>query len=295
MEWTRILEVIAEATGLDAVRRAAPRSIGGGCINAAYLLEASGGIRFFVKVNRGDRADMFAAEAEGLEELAKAEAIRVPGVICHGAVAGVSFLCLEALKLSSRRDAASQRRMGAELARLHRYLSEDRRFGWHRDNTIGETPQINTWESSWIAFYGNRRLEYQLKLAERKGLSIRGSETLLENLDAFFASYDPEPSLLHGDLWGGNAAFDEKGNPVLFDPAVYYGDREADLAFTELFGGFGPAFYEGYQETWPLDAGYKQRKTLYNLYHVLNHFHIFGGGYGEQAKSMTANLVDWLG
>ena len=116
----------------------------------------------------------------------------------------------------------------------------------------------------------------------------------MENLDRFFKDYDPAPSLLHGDLWGGNIGFDESGNPVVFDPACYFGDREVDLAFSEMFGGFSPSFYEAYEQTFPLDKGYQLRKRLYNLYHELNHYYLFGGGYGEQAKETVSFLLGRL-
>ena len=181
--------------------------------------------------------------------------------------------------------------LGQRLAGLHRSSAE--RFGWHRDNTIGATPQSNRWTASWIEFWRTQRLGFQLELAARNGyggsLQRRG-EQLLAQLDALLA-HDPAPSLLHGDLWGGNAAATPAGEPVLFDPACYYGDREADLAMTELFGGFAPAFYSAYRDTWQVDAGYAVRRDLYNLYHVLNHLNLFGGGYRAQAEGMIERLL----
>jgi fructosamine-3-kinase len=146
----------------------------------------------------------------------------------------------------------------------------------------------------WIDFWRERRLGFQLDLAARNGL--RGAlqtqgRQLMDALPALFAHYRPAPSLLHGDLWGGNWGADAAGNPVIFDPAVYFGDREADLAMTELFGGFSRAFYDAYDAAYPLDKGYETRKTLYSLYHVLNHFNLFGGGYGGQAQRMIQQLL----
>jgi fructosamine-3-kinase len=181
--------------------------------------------------------------------------------------------------------------LGQQLAHLHRASAA--RFGWHRDNTIGATPQPNPWTESWIEFWRTQRLAFQLQLAARNGhtggLQRRG-EQLLVRLDALLA-HDPARSLLHGDLWGGNAAATAAGEPVLFDPACYYGDRETDLAMTELFGGFAPAFYSEYRAAWPLDAGYGARRDLYNLYHVLNHLNLFGGGYRAQAEGMIERLL----
>jgi fructosamine-3-kinase len=175
---------------------------------------------------------------------------------------------------------------------MHRVTG--RSFGWRRDNTIGSTPQPNTPGNDWIAFWREQRLGFQLRLAERNGLSSAlqaKGERLLERLEAFFRGYAPAPSLLHGDLWGGNHGYTVSGEPVVFDPAVYYGDREADLAMTELFGGFGAGFYAAYKEVWPLDSGYAVRKQLYNLYHVLNHANLFGGGYASQAEAMMERLL----
>jgi fructosamine-3-kinase len=167
------------------------------------------------------------------------------------------------------------------------------RFGWDRDNTIGSTPQLNEPSVDWVTFWRERRLGYQLELAARNGyrgrLKQRG-ERLLDGLGALL-DHNPVPSLLHGDLWGGNLGYDEAGEPVIFDPACYFGDREADLAMTELFGGFGRRFWAAYQEAWPLSEGYPVRKHLYNLYHVINHLNLFGGGYLSQAESMIDRLL----
>lgn len=277
---------IRAATGLPFTP-ARERAIGGGCINATSLLEGDGQ-RYFVKRNDAHRLDMFAAEAAGLAELARANAVRVPQPVCFGTTCDSAFLVLEYIALGGR--GGDTREFGRRLAALHRVTGA--RYGWHRDNTIGATPQINTPADDWIAFWRERRLGYQLELAARNGgrrLHDQGAR-LLDELDQFFTTYTPAASLLHGDLWGGNYAFDEQGNPVIFDPAVYYGDRETDLAMTELFGGFGADFYRAYAESYPLDAGYDVRKTLYNLYHVLNHFNLFGDGYLAQAARMIERL-----
>ena len=168
------------------------------------------------------------------------------------------------------------------------------RFGWHRDNTIGATPQSNAWTDDWARFFAERRLGYQLDLALEQGHSgqlIERGRRLCAPLDALLLDHRPVPSLLHGDLWGGNWAADESGQPVVFDPAIYFGDREADLAMTRLFGGFGRAFYDAYQSAWPLEAGADLRFDLYNLYHVLNHLNLFGGGYRGQAETLIEQLL----
>ncbi|MDX8408342.1 MAG: fructosamine kinase family protein, partial [Mariprofundaceae bacterium] len=192
--------------------------------------------------------------------------------------------------------AGSERLLGEQLAAMHRHTAD--RFGWHRDNTIGSTVQQNTRQDDWLEFWSRHRLGFQMEQLSRRGMGCglaAAVASLCEALPAFFSGYTPEPSLLHGDLWGGNRGFDENGAPVIFDPAVYYGDREADIAMTELFGGFGPDFYAAYQAAWPLDAGYQQRKTLYNLYHIMNHANLFGGGYLHQAESMASELLAGLG
>lgn len=239
-----------------------------------------------MKFNKADALDMFEAEEAALREMAATQSIRVPHPWCTGVVKGQAFIALEYLEMGGR---GSARTMGEQLARMHQHKAE--RFGWHRDNTIGSTPQINTQESDWLTFYREHRLRYQLELAAREGTRFRQAEALLECLPKFFEDYMPEPSLVHGDLWGGNASFTSKGEPVLFDPATYYGDRETDIAFTELFGGFGAGFYEGYQAVWPLDKGYQRRKDLYNLYHLLNHHNLFGGGYGHSAQQVIERLL----
>lgn len=282
--WEEIASRIVQAGG-PQVDHSSVRGLGGGCINRAHAL-GSRERACFVKFNKADALDMFEAEEAALREMAATQSIRVPHPWCTGVVKGQAFIALEYLEMGGR---GSARTMGEQLARMHQHKAE--RFGWHRDNTIGSTPQINTQESDWLTFYREHRLRYQLELAAREGTRFRQAEALLECLPKFFEDYMPEPSLVHGDLWGGNASFTSKGEPVLFDPATYYGDRETDIAFTELFGGFGAGFYEGYQAVWPLDKGYQRRKDLYNLYHLLNHHNLFGGGYGHSAQQVIERLL----
>jgi len=182
--------------------------------------------------------------------------------------------------------------MGRMLAAVHRATGS--RYGWRRDNFIGSAPQCNREHDDWTAFWRDMRLLPQLEAAERNGLGARlidSGRKLAGSLSRLLAGHAPQASLLHGDLWSGNAAFLAGGAPVVFDPAVYRGDREADLAMTELFGGFPRAFYAAYADAWPIDAGYAMRRDLYNLYHVLNHANLFGGGYAAQAQSMIGRLL----
>ena len=265
-------------------------SVGGGDINNAYRLQTAN-IDWFIKLNRADLAVMFVAEAAGLRELADIGAIRVPKVICFGEFQQHAYLVLEFIELGSLHNRSASL-FGQQLARLHR--RPQAYFGWAIDNTIGSTPQHNARHDDWVSFWRQQRLGKQLQFAAANG--YRGSlqtqgEKLLEKVGDFFSDYSPHPSLLHGDLWGGNAAADHQGQPVIFDPACYYGDRESDIAMTELFGGFGRDFYDGYLSEYPLDAGYKTRKTIYNLYHILNHLNLFGRGYLSQANAMIDQLL----
>jgi len=262
----------------------------GGSINTCYRWESDVG-PLFVKVAAASRRAMLEAEAVGLEELRRAATIRVPRVLGVGVHATHAWLALEWIQLGARTNAA-EAMLGELLASQHRCTA--REFGWYRGNTIGSTPQANDWSGDWVEFFRERRLRYQLQLAATKGhggrLQRRGEE-LLERMGGFFASYRPVPSLLHGDLWGGNWGVESGGGPVIFDPAVYYGDREADLAMTRLFGGFGERFYSAYEASWPLDGGSGARADLYNLYHVLNHLNLFGDGYAGQAVALMERLL----
>lgn len=287
--WKLINKEISAATA-EAFSAQTCRAVDGGCINSAWLAE-DGARRFFVKINRGSSLRMFEAEAEGLREIAATGVVRVPNPVCTGVALDSAFLVLEFLDFSAGVEGRADE-LGSRLAAMHRVSGL--RYGWRRDSTIGTTPQVNTPADSWPEFWRDRRLGYQFALAARngyKGALQRQGELLLARLEGFFAGYVPPPSLLHGDLWGGNYAFVRTGEPVIFDPAVYYGDRETDLAMTELFGGFPSAFYEAYREAFPLDEGYRSRKTLYNLYHILNHLNLFGGGYLMQAEGMIAKLL----
>ena len=282
-----------------ALAKALGREIGdlqpvrGGDHRAAFRAQTDAG-PVFVKCAQA-AAQAFAAEAAGLELLRSSAALRIPEVLACGSIGDAAFLALEWIDLD-RGSAACERQLGAGLATVHRVLGAS--FGWDRDNTLGATPQTNRWCHDWAQFFAEQRLGMQLELARRHGaqtsLLDRG-QRLCERLAGLFAGYRPSPSLLHGDLWGGNWAADAADQPVIFDPAVYFGDREADLAMTRLFGGFGAPFYAAYAAAWPLDAGAGIRTTLYNLYHVLNHFNLFGGGYHAQAQRMIDELLAALG
>jgi fructosamine-3-kinase len=288
IDWAVIAAAISRASGAPFAAEPA-RSVGGGCINKAYRL-CGGGRSYFVKLNGADRLSMFEAEAAGLREMAATGALRVPQPLCTGTAGGRSYIVMEHIVFGGRRaDGAAE--AGRQLAAMHRHTW--RGFGWDRDNTIGSTPQPNGPEDDWVELWRRHRLGFQLELAALNGhtgrLQSRG-ELLLGVMPALM-DHAPVPSLLHGDLWGGNMGFDSGGHPVLFDPAVYYGDREADVAMTELFGGFDRDFYAAYEQAWGLDPGYGTRKILYNLYHILNHLNLFGSGYLGQALDMIDRLL----
>lgn len=267
-----------------------PRAIGGGCINQAYYI-MDGAQRYFVKLNTTDSLIMFEAEAAGLMEIHRSETLRVPLPICYGQNDQAAWLVLEYIDLNSGK-CGNAADLGRQLAAMHRTTT--RQFGWVRDNTIGQTLQINTPSSDWINFWRTQRLGFQLDLAKTNGHNgklQKLGEKLLINLDKFFPDAPPLPALLHGDLWSGNYAYDGNGIPVLFDPAVYYGDREADIAMTELFGGFPANFYSAYRYDYPLDSGYNIRKLVYNLYHILNHLNLFGSSYRHQTEQTINTLL----
>jgi fructosamine-3-kinase len=269
----------------------APRdSVGGGSINRCYRWSTARR-PLFVKVAQRVALSDFEAEAAGLAELGRAGALRVPQVFACGYTEDAAFLALEWLGTGAAGELC-ERRLGEQLAALHAVTAQ--RFGWSRNNTIGRTAQTNSWTDDWAEFFRERRLRPQLRLAEQNGygelLAARG-ERLLATLPALLSGHRPAASLLHGDLWGGNWLATPDGEPVVFDPAVYYGDRETDLAMTRLFGGFGAAFYAAYQHTAPLTPGAPQRAELYNLYHVLNHANLFGGGYVRQARVSIDRLL----
>ncbi len=283
--WTQIAAHISQTQPKFEI--VSHRPVSGGCINQGYGV-SDGDCTYFVKLNQAAKVEMFAAEALGLQEMRQANTICVPKPICWGIVESSAYIVLEWLNLGAAK-ADSWQQMGHNLAAMHRATGSSG-FGWKQNNTIGSTPQINNWTTNWVEFYAQHRLGYQFQLANRKGGHFPQQKELLAALPQLL-SHQVQPSLVHGDLWGGNAAFTEGGEPVIFDPAIYYGDREVDIAMTELFGGFPAAFYRAYNEAFPLEPGYEQRKPLYNLYHILNHFNLFGGGYASQANRTIAQIL----
>ncbi|MDJ0653472.1 MAG: fructosamine kinase family protein [Xanthomonadales bacterium] len=279
---------IASQLGLDGDSSHC-RRVAGGDINQAMELRF-GNQRFFVKYHPGGDPAMFETEAAALKEIAATGTVRVPQPVLNGELDGTPYCVLEWLDLdakSPRSDAA----LGQQLARLHQQPQPY--FGWTRDNFIGSTPQPNAREDSWLTFFRDQRIGHQLDLLGSRGAPrslLRSGRRLMDDMDRFLGDYRPVPALLHGDLWGGNYAALSDGDAAMFDPASYYGCREADLAMTRLFGGFGGDFYRAYEEQYPLERGSQQRLPLYQLYHVLNHANLFGGGYLGQSQRLLDRL-----
>ena len=262
-------------------------SLSGGCISNAYKISTNDGNSFFLKYNFSADSNMFIAEAHGLLELEKAGVITIPKVIGFDK----DFILLELIDSSGKVKNFSED-FGRKFALLHKFNNEN--YGFYENNFIGSNPQLNIPENdenkSWTHFYFNRRILYQYHLTEKLGNStseLKKAISLLENkIDSIVTDNGEKPSLLHGDLWGGNYMVDKNGLACLIDPAVYYGNREADLAMTKLFGGFDSKFYHAYNEEYPLPDGYNYRENIYKLYHVLNHLNLFGSGYYSQAISL---------
>ena len=285
--WSQIAAQISQATGTP-FHVTHQRPVGGGSINQACVL-VDGDRAYFVKTNQASQVGMFEAEVLGLRQMAVTQTVRVPQPICWGTEGSTAYIVMEWLDLGYGSHKAWAE-MGRQLAAMHQ-VSSDRGFGWTQNNTIGSTPQINTWTANWVEFFTEHRLGYQFRLARRRGGQFSDQDRLLDRVPILLAGHEPAPALVHGDLWSGNAAVTQTEEPVLLDPAVYFGDREVDIAMSELFGGFPSEFYRAYSAAYPLPPGYEQRKILYNLYHILNHYNLFGGSYSAQAERMIATLL----
>jgi len=266
-------------------------SVSGGCISSAYRITDENGNNYFLKCNPSPK-DLFIKESNGLTELKKADVIRVPEVIDSNE----EFLLTEFIASGSRSKNFFEN-FGRSFAQLHKYTGK--KFGFYENNYIGSNPQLNipikSEENDWVAFYFNKRILFQFKLAEKNGYAkkelIEGISFLEKNIHKIIGDSLEPPSLLHGDLWSGNYIIDENGNACLIDPAVYYGNREADLAMTKLFGGFSNEFYISYNDSYPLKEGYEYRENLYKLYHVLNHLNIFGTSYYSHVISLIKYYI----
>ncbi|CAM0870406.1 unnamed protein product [Alopecurus aequalis] len=279
-------------------------SIGGGCINAAQRYNTDAG-SFFVKTNRRIGPAMFEGEALGLKAMYDTKSIRVPLPYKVGSLpTGGSFIIMEFIQFGrSRGDQVTLSRnpfhskkksaLGRKLAEMHKAAKSDKGYGFYVENTIGSTPQINTWTADWIEFYSKHRLGYQLELiSQRFGDSdiYEKGQHLIKNIHPLFDGAVIEPCLLHGDLWSGNISSDTNGDPVILDPACYYGHNEAEFGMSWC-AGFGGAFYDSYFEVMPKQPGFEKRRDLYLLYHYLNHYNLFGSGYRSSAMSIIQDYL----
>ena len=284
----------------EDLRIVSRRPVHGGDINESYCLSLSDGTAVFMKCNSLKNFSFFEAEAKGLEALRKADAIGVPRALAIGTdkTQRISFLLMEYLERAAKLTKYWEM-YGRELAALHRAdctefaeAGQGRPFGFTRDNYIGASPQINAPKENWITFYRECRLLPQIKMAERyfdSGMRKQCTK-LLDHLDSYLT--EPEfPSLIHGDLWSGNSICGPDGKAWILDPAAYVGHYEAELAMTELFGGNPDSFYGAYSEVTPIDSGYRDRRDLYNLYHLLNHLNLFGGSYRGSVQRILNRYV----
>ena len=280
-------KVLGAAGDAGDIRQVTP--VTGGCINHAVRLETTRRV-YLLKWNQRPIAGMFTCEVEGLRLLSATHTVRIPEII--GIWEGSpSLIVLEFIESPLSKNGWNQEQLGTQLAELHLKSSKTpgQRYGLAKDNFLGSSPQPNGWQADWITFFREQRLAPQMRLAQNNDRlpPTRACllERLMDRLPDLLGSHHV-PSLLHGDLWSGNVIADPEGTPVLIDPAVYYGNREAEIAYTELFGGFMQRFYQAYERVWPLDPGYPERRDIYNLYHLLNHLNLFGETYGSHVDAI---------
>lgn len=243
---------------------------------------------YFVKLNSKECLINFQAEAYSLKHLKSLNSIACPNVTAIGTSLDKSFLVLDYIDFS-RAKPMLWHQLGQQLAQMH-YDTRHGQFGWQHDNFIGSTIQPNHWSSNWTTFFANQRIAWQLQLLSERSITLGNIDHIAEVCHNVLLHHQASPCLVHGDLWQGNTGF-TGDQAMIFDPACYYGDREVDIAMTELFGHFPDDFYHGYQAEYPLDKGYEQRKLVYNFYHILNHANIFGGIYVEQARAALSRIM----
>ncbi|MGL6261774.1 fructosamine kinase family protein [Vibrio sp. WXL210] len=285
--WRAIEQAISERLGAPFVIKEHEK-ITGGDINQAYVF-GDGEQRFFAKVNDKSHLERFQLEAEQLDRLQASNTVQVPDLIAVGHSKQHAWLILEYLVLKPLDSCGGSYEFGSQLAQLHRW-GEQKEYGYDVDNFIGATFQPNTWMKNWSHFFSEQRIGWQLQLLKEKGVHIVDLDEFVELVHQKLLHHNPRPSLLHGDLWHGNAAQSVAG-PVMYDPACYWGDRECDIAMTELFGGFDQRFYQGYNDEWQLDKSYPQRQPIYQLYHLLNHLNLFGGDYLSQTQKLIDKIM----
>ena len=284
--WQVIAHQISQAIGNDFTIRE-KKQLPGGDIHQAFWI-SDGQRSYFVKLNDKERVDMFRGEWTSLDHLRRSQTVTIPRPICSGTTASISFLVLEYLSFGEA-DEEDWYMLGRQLAHLHQSQHQPM-YGWDEDNFLGLSVQPNSWHKKWATFFAEQRIGWQLKLLEEKNIRLGDIEEIIGGIKLHLIHHQPRASLLHGDLWRGNVAFCEHMG-VVFDPASYFGDRETDIAMTELFGQFPQVFYQGYNRVWPLEAGYRERREIYNLYHLLNHVNHFGEPYLAQAKDSLYRII----
>ncbi|CAM9472895.1 unnamed protein product [Chrysoparadoxa australica] len=285
---------IAKNLGSDYAANFASSGFGGGGgASVGTITDANKeGPKLFYKSTNMQGFDMLNAEYQGVKAMYETGTIRVPKPICLTNVGEKAFLVFEHLDMGGRGNAGL---FGRQLAQMHKATSANGQYGFAIDNTCGATPQPNSWKATWAEFWDEHRLGHIMKLCRRSGGVYDREQELRQKVRKILSEHeekhDLRPSLVHGDLWTGNAAYMKDGTPVIFDPATYYGDREVDLAMSKLFGSFGGEFYKAYSEEYHLPEGWQQRETIYNMYHMFNHYVLFGGGYWGSATRMADEVL----
>jgi fructosamine-3-kinase len=263
------------------------QAITGGDINLCYWL-SDYQHNYFIKLNDKSRLQQFESEAYSLTQIKQLHTMSCPDVITTGTTLDKSYLVLEYLPFHHA-CAKDWLLFGKKLAQMHK-TSTHGKFGWQHDNYIGTTLQPNNWQSNWRTFFAEQRIGWQLQLLAEKSVKLGSIEHIVSACHDLLMHHQVTPCLVHGDLWQGNLGFNNEG-VFIFDPASYYGDREVDIAMTELFGQLPSEFYQGYQSIYPLEKDYDKRKLIYNFYHILNHANLFGGVYIEQSKANLARIL----
>lgn len=264
--------------------------LSGGDISECYMI-SDGEQRYFVKVNSKEYMGKFQVEAENLRLMRQTDSVALPELVLIGQSKTNAFIILNYLATKPLEDSENSFAFGQKLAKLHLW-GEQKQYGCDQDNYLGATLQPNSWHKKWSTFFAEHRIGWQLQLLKEKGVVFASVDDIVDVFSRRLSNHNPRPSLIHGDLWHGNVALSAFG-PICYDPACYWGDRECDLAMTELFGGFHADFYRGYEAVAPLSSGYSERKELYNLYHLLNHCNLFGGHYLEQAQKSIDNILSY--
>ena len=294
-EWLQQFQQVLGETLGSAYGAVQLRPSGTGCINDTWEAFGPGIESLFIKTGPASAHAMYCCEQQGLDALRQCESIRVPQVLANLVIGDHAALVLEFVPLQSLKGATPEH-IAAALAQLHSIAGHE--FGFQQDNFIGRTPQINQPQADWWTFWCECRMQPQWRLAQLKNMRpalLDKIARLIERIPAAFSGHQPQAVLQHGDLWSGNMALDERGNLCLFDPAVYYGDRETDIAMSRMFGAMDERIYAAYHRIHPLQAGAEQRRVLYDLYHWMNHFNLFGVTYLGQVENSVDDLLNWMG